>query len=73
MGNEASGDASYEGLTAEELGVEIRLGTELSSFENSAESATSLLSDGTTETWDLIIVAEGIKSQTRAKLGIVEG
>lgn len=57
---------------AEALGVDIRLGTELASFKNNGESATSVLSDGTTETWDLIIVAEGIKSQTRAKIGIVE-
>lgn len=57
---------------AESLGVEIRLGTELISFENFDGYATSTLSDGTTEEWDLIIVAEGIKSQTRPKLGITE-
>jgi len=57
---------------AESLGVEVRLGTELESFENHEGSATSTLSDGTTESWDLIIIAEGIKSQTRPKLGIVE-
>ncbi|MFT3797368.1 MAG: FAD-dependent monooxygenase [Microbacterium sp.] len=57
---------------AESLGVEIRLGRELVSFENDGDTATSVLSDGTTETWDLIIVAEGIKSPTRPKLGIAE-
>lgn len=57
---------------AESLGVEIRLGKELDSFENHDGYATSTLSDGTTESWDLIIVAEGIKSQTRPKLGITE-
>ncbi|GAA3755813.1 FAD-dependent oxidoreductase [Microbacterium kribbense] len=57
---------------AEELGVRIRLGLELTSFENHADSATSVLSDGTTETWDVIVIAEGIKSQTRPKLGITE-
>lgn len=57
---------------AESLGVEIRLGLELESFENDGDTAVSVLSDGTRETWDLIIIAEGIKSQTRPKLGIVE-
>jgi len=57
---------------AESLGVEIRLGLELTSFETNGDTATSVLSDGTTETWDLIVVAEGIKSQTRPKLGITE-
>ncbi len=57
---------------AESLGVEVRLGTELVTFENHEGSATSILSDGTTESWDLIIVAEGIKSPTRPKLGIAE-
>lgn len=57
---------------AEELGVHIRLGLALESFENHADSATSVLSDGTTETWDVIVIAEGIKSATRPKLGITE-
>lgn len=57
---------------ATELGVEIRLGRELASFENRADAAVSVLSDGTTETWDAIVIAEGIKSQTRPKLGIAE-
>ena len=57
---------------AEEHGVEIRLGLELVSFENHDDSATSVLSDGTRETWDVIVIAEGIKSQTRPKLGITE-
>ncbi|MDN3310201.1 FAD-dependent oxidoreductase [Microbacterium oryzae] len=57
---------------AESLGVEIRMGRELVSFENHEDSATSVLSDGTTESWDLIVVAEGIKSPTRPKLGITE-
>jgi len=57
---------------AEELGVEIRLGVELASFESHDDSATSVLTDGTTESWDLIVIADGIKSQNRAKLGITE-
>jgi len=54
------------------LGVEVRLGLELDSFENHPDFATSVLSDGAVENWDAIVVAEGIKSQTRAKLGITE-
>lgn len=57
---------------AESLGVEIRLGRELTSYETDADSATSVLSDGTRESWDAIVIAEGIKSPTRPKLGIVE-
>lgn len=57
---------------AESLGVEIRMGRELVSYENHGNEVSSLLSDGTTEFWDLIIVAEGIRSQTRPKLGITE-
>ncbi|GGC84733.1 hypothetical protein GCM10011512_09460 [Tersicoccus solisilvae] len=57
---------------AESLGVEIRLGQELASFQDDGTAATSVLTDGTTETWDLIIIAEGIKSRTRAELGITE-
>jgi 2-polyprenyl-6-methoxyphenol hydroxylase-like FAD-dependent oxidoreductase len=57
---------------AESLGVEIRLGLELVSFENGEHSATSVLSDGATETWDLVVIADGIKSQNRPKLGITE-
>ncbi len=57
---------------AESLGVEIRLGLELVSFENHDDSATSVLSDGVRETWDVIVIAEGIKSQTRPKLSITE-
>lgn len=57
---------------AETLGVQIRLGLELTSFETRGDQATSVLSDGTAETWDVIVIAEGIKSQTRPKLGIAE-
>ncbi len=57
---------------AESLGVEIRLGLELTSFEDDGDTAVSVLSDGSRETWDTIVIAEGIKSQTRPKLGIVE-
>lgn len=57
---------------AESLGVQVRLGLELTAWENDGDIARSTLSDGTVEDWDLIIIAEGIKSQTRPTLGIPE-
>ncbi|MFT4219047.1 MAG: FAD-dependent monooxygenase [Microbacterium sp.] len=57
---------------ATSVGVEIRLGLELTGHESHGDSATSVLSDGTTETWDAIVIAEGIKSRTRPTLGITE-
>ncbi|MFT4228906.1 MAG: FAD-dependent oxidoreductase [Microbacterium sp.] len=57
---------------AESLGVEIRLGLELVSYQTEGDTATSVLSDGSTGTWDAIVIAEGIKSPTRPTLGIVE-
>jgi len=53
-----------------ELGVEVRLGTELKAFHNGATSVTAVLSDGSTKDYDLIVAADGIKSKTRAMLGI---
>ncbi|MDQ1204823.1 FAD-dependent oxidoreductase [Microbacterium sp. SORGH_AS_0862] len=55
---------------AESLGVEIRLGRELASYESGPDEAISVLSDGTRERWDAIVIAEGIKSAKRAGIGI---
>ena len=57
---------------AESLGVQIRLGLELTSFENDGDTATAVFSNGETSTWDVIVIAEGIKSPTRPKLGITQ-
>ncbi|MBB2891871.1 FAD-dependent oxidoreductase [Flexivirga oryzae] len=57
---------------AEAEGVAFRLGTELVSFETVGATASATLSDGTTSEWDLVIVAEGIHSRSRAALGITE-
>ena len=57
---------------AEEHGAVFQVGTELVGFENHRSTASAELSDGSNEQWDLIIVAEGIHSRTRAKLGITE-
>mgnify|MGYP000662135421 CR=1 FL=1 len=53
-----------------DLGVEVRLGTELVNFENHENSVTAHLSDGSKQEFDLIIAADGIKSAARKLLGI---
>src|SRR5690554_3419804 len=53
-----------------ELGVEVRLGTTMTAFENVEDGVDVTLSSGDTERYDLVIAADGIKSATRAMLGI---
>ena len=53
-----------------DLGVEVRLGTEMTGFTNEADHVVAHLSDGTNESFDLIIAADGIKSTARKQLGI---
>lgn len=52
------------------LGIHVRVGTELSSFRTMAEHVEVTLSTGQVETYDLVVAADGIKSATRAQLGI---
>lgn len=51
------------------LGIEVSLGTTATSFDQHADGVTVHLSDGSTRTYDLVIGADGIKSDTRAALG----
>jgi len=53
-----------------ELGIEVRLGTELQKFENHADHVTATLSDGTVADFDLIVGADGINSTMRGMLDI---
>lgn len=53
-----------------DLGVEVRLGTELKGFENHPDHVVAHLSDGSNDSFDLIIAADGIKSTARKLLGI---
>jgi len=53
-----------------ELSVDVRLGTEMMSFENIEDGVIVTLSDGTVEQYDLVIAADGIKSKTRTMLKI---
>lgn len=51
-------------------GVDVRLGTTVTAIEDTGDAVTATLSDGTTETADLLVGADGIRSQVRRMLGI---
>ncbi|MEN9736870.1 MAG: hypothetical protein RJA26_103 [Actinomycetota bacterium] len=53
-----------------DLGVEVRLGTELTGYTNNADDVTAHLSDGSNDKFDLIIAADGINSTARKMVGI---
>jgi 2-polyprenyl-6-methoxyphenol hydroxylase-like FAD-dependent oxidoreductase len=55
-----------------ELGIEVRLGTELVGFHTVDDHVEATLSDGRTEHYDVVVAADGIKSTTRPKLGMTE-
>jgi 2-polyprenyl-6-methoxyphenol hydroxylase-like FAD-dependent oxidoreductase len=55
-----------------DLGIEVRLGTELVSFSSIDSHVEAELSNGAVENYDMIIAADGIKSATRKLLGIRE-
>jgi 2-polyprenyl-6-methoxyphenol hydroxylase-like FAD-dependent oxidoreductase len=60
-------------ILAEEVvaqGVDVRLGTTIESYDDHGDSVTVTLSDGTTETVDLLVGADGIRSKVRAMIGI---
>lgn len=55
------------------LGIEVRLGTEVVAVDNSStETATVTFNTGGTETYDLVVAADGIKSSMRPMLGYTE-
>ncbi|HEY6741364.1 MAG TPA: FAD-dependent monooxygenase [Lapillicoccus sp.] len=51
-------------------GVDVRLGTTVTAIEDHGDSVTATLSDGSTETVDLLVGADGIRSKVRAMIGI---
>jgi 2-polyprenyl-6-methoxyphenol hydroxylase-like FAD-dependent oxidoreductase len=60
-------------ILAEEIvaaGVDVRLGTTLTAIEDRGDSVAVTLSDGTTETVDLLVGADGIRSKVRGMIGI---
>jgi 2-polyprenyl-6-methoxyphenol hydroxylase-like FAD-dependent oxidoreductase len=53
-----------------ELGVSVALGTTVRALREEARGITATLSDGSAETVDLVIGADGLRSATRAMIGI---
>lgn len=53
-----------------DAGVQVRVGLHMTSYDEDAEGVTVHLSDGTSERFDLVVGADGIRSQTRAMIGI---
>lgn len=53
-----------------ELGVDVRLGTSMESFENHPDHVDVTFNNGTAESFDLVVACDGIKSTTRKMLGI---
>lgn len=53
-----------------ELGIDVRLGTELVGFTSVDSHVEAEFSSGVVENYDVIVAADGIKSATRSLLGI---
>ena len=53
-----------------EAGVDVRLGTTLTAIDDHGDSVTVTLSDGSQETVDLLVGADGIRSKVREMIGI---
>ena len=51
-------------------GVDVRLKTTVTAIDNRRDGVTATLSDGSTVDADLLVAADGIRSQTRALIGI---
>jgi 2-polyprenyl-6-methoxyphenol hydroxylase-like FAD-dependent oxidoreductase len=51
-------------------GVDVRLGTTVTAIEDRGDAVTATLSDGSAETFDLLVGADGIRSKVRAMIGI---
>ena len=51
-------------------GVDVRLGTTVTAVDDHGDSVTATLSDGSEETFDLLVGADGIRSKVRRMIGI---
>jgi 2-polyprenyl-6-methoxyphenol hydroxylase-like FAD-dependent oxidoreductase len=51
-------------------GVDVRLGTTVTAVDDRGDAVAVTLSDGTVETVDVLVAADGIRSRTRRLLGI---
>jgi 2-polyprenyl-6-methoxyphenol hydroxylase-like FAD-dependent oxidoreductase len=54
----------------EAAGVDVRLSTTVTSFEDRGDAVVATLSDGTTESVDVLVGADGIRSSVRSMIGI---
>ena len=55
-----------------DAGVDVRLGSTVTAIEDHGDSVTATLSDGSTETVDLLVGADGIRSKVRGMIGITD-
>jgi 2-polyprenyl-6-methoxyphenol hydroxylase-like FAD-dependent oxidoreductase len=53
-------------------GVDVRLQTTVTELDDRGDSVVATLSDGSTETVDLVVGADGIRSKVRSMIGITE-
>ena len=53
-----------------DAGVDVRLGQTVTAIDDNGDAVTATLSDGSTETVDLLVGADGIRSQVRRMIGI---
>jgi 2-polyprenyl-6-methoxyphenol hydroxylase-like FAD-dependent oxidoreductase len=53
-------------------GVDVRLGTTVTDIDDRGDSVVAALSDGSTETVDLLVGADGIRSKVRSMIGITD-
>ncbi|GAB2838068.1 FAD-dependent oxidoreductase [Streptomyces daliensis] len=53
-------------------GARVRLGTTVTAFEQDADSVRASFSDGTEDTYGLVVAADGVNSRTRAAIGVEE-
>jgi 2-polyprenyl-6-methoxyphenol hydroxylase-like FAD-dependent oxidoreductase len=51
-------------------GVDVRLGTTITEIDDRGDSVVATLSDGSSETIDLVVGADGIRSKVRSMIGI---
>jgi 2-polyprenyl-6-methoxyphenol hydroxylase-like FAD-dependent oxidoreductase len=54
----------------ETAGVDVRLGSTVTAIQDNGDSVTATLSDGSAETFDLLVGADGIRSKVRRMIGI---
>jgi 2-polyprenyl-6-methoxyphenol hydroxylase-like FAD-dependent oxidoreductase len=62
-------------LLADEVvkaGVDVRLSTTVTEIDDRGDSVVATLSDGSTETVDLVVGADGIRSKVRSMIGITD-